>query len=70
MPLDKLCLSTIKDLNLYFLQLYLDVLQGLKYHGNSMAGWYDNPIPTRFLAPIDCSKIPAQLYSGTLFLCS
>ncbi len=20
---------------------------------------YENPIPTRFLAPIDCSKIPA-----------
>ncbi len=24
-----------------------------------LAGWYDNPIPARFLAPIDCSKIPA-----------
>jgi hypothetical protein len=23
----------------------------------SLAGWYNNPIPTRFLAPIDCSKI-------------
>ncbi len=22
--------------------------------------WYDNPIPTRFLAPIDCLKIQAQ----------
>jgi hypothetical protein len=22
---------------------------------------YDNPIPTRFLAPIDCFKIPAQM---------
>ncbi len=22
---------------------------------------YDNPIPTRFLAPIDCLKIPALL---------
>ncbi len=22
----------------------------------SLAGWYDNPIPTRFLAPIDCLK--------------
>jgi hypothetical protein len=22
-------------------------------------GWYDNPIPIRFLAPIDCLKIPA-----------
>jgi hypothetical protein len=28
---------------------------------SSLAGRYDNPIPTRFLAPIDCSKIPAQL---------
>ncbi len=26
----------------------------------SLAGRYDNPIPTRFLAPIDCAKIPAQ----------
>jgi hypothetical protein len=25
-----------------------------------VVGRYDNPIPTRFLAPIDCSKIPAQ----------
>ncbi len=25
----------------------------------SLAGRYDNPIPTRFLVPIDCSKIPA-----------
>ncbi len=27
----------------------------------SLAGRYDNPIPPRFLAPIDCLKIPAQL---------
>jgi hypothetical protein len=26
----------------------------------SLADRYDNPIPTRFLAPIDCFKIPAQ----------
>ncbi len=26
----------------------------------SLAGQYDNPIPTRFLAPIDYLKIPAQ----------
>jgi hypothetical protein len=25
----------------------------------SLAGQFDNPIPTRFLAPIDCFKIPA-----------
>jgi hypothetical protein len=25
----------------------------------SLAGRYDNPILTRFLAPIDCLKIPA-----------
>jgi hypothetical protein len=24
-----------------------------------LAGRYENPIPPRFLAPIDCSKIPA-----------
>jgi hypothetical protein len=26
----------------------------------SLEGRYDNPIPTRFLAPKDCLKIPAQ----------
>jgi hypothetical protein len=26
----------------------------------SLAGRYDNPVPIRFLAPIDCSKIPAK----------
>jgi hypothetical protein len=26
----------------------------------SLAGRYDNPIPTRFLSPKDCLKIPAQ----------
>jgi len=26
-----------------------------------LSGRYDNPIPTRFLAPIDCLKIPEQL---------
>jgi hypothetical protein len=26
-----------------------------------LAGRYDNPIPTRFLAPIDCFKIAAVL---------
>jgi hypothetical protein len=28
----------------------------------SLAGRYNNNIPSRFLAPIDCLKIPAQLY--------
>jgi hypothetical protein len=27
----------------------------------SLADRYDNPIPTRFIAPIDCPKIPAQV---------
>ncbi len=27
----------------------------------SLAGRYDNPIPTRFLAPLDNLKIPAQV---------
>ncbi len=26
----------------------------------SLTGRYDNPVPTRFLAPTDCLKIPAQ----------
>jgi hypothetical protein len=30
----------------------------------SLAGRYDNPIPTRFLAPIDCLKIPALIDHG------
>ena len=34
----------------------------------SQAGRYDNPIPTRFLAPIDSLKIPALLYWHSLFL--
>jgi hypothetical protein len=28
----------------------------------SLACRYDNPFPPRFLAPIDCLKIPAQLF--------
>jgi hypothetical protein len=28
----------------------------------SLAGRYDNTIPPRFLAPIDCLKIPALNY--------
>jgi hypothetical protein len=28
----------------------------------SLAGRYDNPIPTRFLAPIDCLKSPALVF--------
>jgi hypothetical protein len=27
----------------------------------ALAGRYDNPFPTRFLAPIDCLKIPALI---------
>jgi hypothetical protein len=30
----------------------------------SLSGRYDNPIPTRFLAPIDCLKIPALFTLG------
>ncbi len=32
----------------------------------SLAGRYDNLIPTRFLAPIDCLKIPALLWPWIL----
>jgi hypothetical protein len=35
--------------------------QGMNFASlRSLAGRYDNPIPTRCLAPIDCLKIPAQ----------
>jgi hypothetical protein len=30
----------------------------------SLAGQYENPIPTRFVAPIECIKIPAQWYES------
>jgi len=33
----------------------------------SLAGRYDNPIPTHFLAPVDCSKIPALISDGGRF---
>jgi hypothetical protein len=29
----------------------------------ALAGRYGNSIPTRFLAPIDCLKIPALIYA-------
>ncbi len=32
----------------------------------SLAGRYDNPIPPRFLAPIDSLKIPAQAMAGQI----
>jgi hypothetical protein len=31
-------------------------------------GRYDNPIPSRFLALLDCTKIPAQMMSGQVIL--
>ncbi len=36
---------------------FLDPISGLKLP--TLAGRYDNPIPSRFLASIDCSKITA-----------
>jgi hypothetical protein len=35
----------------------------------SLAGRYDKPIPTRFLAPIDCFKIPALYTDEYLGVC-
>ncbi len=32
----------------------------------SLASWYGNPIPTRYLASKGCSKIPAQLVGWSL----
>ncbi len=37
---------------------FLGSIKGLKIR--ALAGWYDNPIPSRFLAPIDCLNISAQ----------
>jgi hypothetical protein len=34
-------------------------LRGQGIDSASLSGRYDNPVPTRFLAPIDCSKIPS-----------
>ncbi len=40
------------------MELIPGLLKNLKIQ--ALVGQYDNPIPTRFLAPIDCLKIPAQ----------
>jgi hypothetical protein len=42
------------------LESILGLLKSLKIR--ALAGQYDNPIPIRFLAPIDCSKISAQYF--------
>jgi hypothetical protein len=48
--------------------------QGIDFQGIDsaslcrLAGRYDNPIPTRFLAPIDCSKIPVYWLCSPLSL--
>ncbi len=36
----------------------------------SLAGRYDNPLPPRFLAPIDSLKIPAQISCLSVILTS
>jgi hypothetical protein len=33
---------------------------------SSLAGRYDNSIPTRFLDPVDCSKIPTLVLAAKL----
>jgi hypothetical protein len=42
-------------------RLFVLKFQHCKYR---LSGRYDNPVPTRFFVPIDCSKFPA-LYSST-----
>ncbi len=34
----------------------------------SLVGQYDNPIPTLFLALIDCSKIPARITVSLFYI--
>jgi hypothetical protein len=58
-PLDTMlsCIGILKQ------SMEVRVVIGLSYRPASLCllvGRYDNPIPSRFLAPIDCSKIPAQ----------
>ncbi len=48
----------------YFKNVYgvPELIQGMNFTSLcSSAGQYDNPIPPRFLAPIEFLKIPAQL---------
>jgi hypothetical protein len=45
-------------LPVYFLVIFLSY---------SLAGRYDNPFPIRFLAPINCSKMPALYFRCTAF---
>jgi hypothetical protein len=33
----------------------------------SLGGRYDNPLPSRFLVPVDCLKIPAQC-TGCMYI--
>jgi hypothetical protein len=48
-------ISLIPDISILTSQVYYRIARL-----NTLAGRYYNPIPARFLAPIDCSKIPAQ----------
>jgi hypothetical protein len=47
---------------------FLGSFKGLQIR--ALVGQYDNPIPARFLAPMDCSKIPALTSSLPSFKCS
>ncbi len=40
----------------------LESIPGLLKRLQIRALQYDNPIPSRFLAPVDCSEIPAQYW--------
>ncbi len=49
----------------YFFFLVISGLESRIFHSqiwlpSNISKGYDNPIPARFLVPIDCSKIPAQ----------
>jgi hypothetical protein len=51
--------SWANQLQIRFLESIPSPIRGLKFRT-----LYDNPIPTNFLAPINCSKIPALLSIG------
>ncbi len=69
-PLDKMCNSIVGHLGYSTIQSRTRNFKHLRSPNIvprdkiplcSQAGRYDNPIPTRFLALIDCLKIPAQM---------
>jgi hypothetical protein len=54
-----LCAATFSNSYVKWRLLYVMLRFVAVTSRNRLAGRYDNPIPTWFLAPLDCYKIPA-----------